>query len=406
MPVPALTPPPAPPPAAVTASPAAGVGSPGEPVGASGSQDAARTGGGRTKTGDSRSDDQVSPGVDWSVEPLQGWHLPLLDDPAFLALQPFLQRSLLLAVPDRLWKLLARRQPLSSRVLVALRAHGRQQQALGLAASRRLNRSGSCWQLEHLRLASTAFEAAGAPGRPLIAAALLREALQRAPGATSWIASAPSLDIERLACLRELGFQPQRTDLLWLWQASGETPAAPLPGDLQWRGLNRRTAPLLWRLEQACTPAPLRQLLDRRIEDLLDHSRGQGLMLVDPSRGEAVAAARWLADHPDGGMEVELSLHPGWSQLLGPLTEQLLRRLASGAVLWLRSEVGDGQRRAWLEQLGAVPQGEIVLMARSVWRRQQGQPARRTSRRLEAVLEQLQPRRRPLPTPCQPVGHR
>ena len=42
-------------------------------------------------------------------------------------------------------------------------------------------------------------------------------------------------------------------------------------------------------------------------------------------------------------------------------------------------------------------------MARSVWRRQEGQPAQRAARRLEAVLEQLQPRRPPLPTP---VGQR
>jgi len=398
VPVPALTPPPAP----GTTSPASGVSAVGEPVLVSPKRE-----GGRSGAGSSKSEGEACPGPhSWSVEPLQGWHLPLLDDPAFLALQPFLQRSLLLALPDRLWKLLARRQPLSSQVLVALRPQGRQQQALGLVASRRFNRSGSCWQLEQLRLASAPLEAVGAPGRRPIAAALLREAIQRARGATSWIASAASLDTERLACLRELGFQPQRTDLLWHWQPSGEAPVADLPGDLQWRGLNRRTAPLLWRLEQACTPAPLRQLLDRRIEDLLDHSRGQGLMLVDPGRGEAVAAARWLADHPDGGLEVELNVHPGWAHLLGPVTEQLLQRLAGGSGLWLRSEVGDGERRAWLERLGAVPQGEIVLMARSVWRRQQGQPARRASRRLEAVLEQLQPRRRPLPTPCQPCGDR
>ena len=41
------------------------------------------------------------------MEPLQGWHLPLLDDPAFLPLQPLLQRTLLLAVPERLITALA-----------------------------------------------------------------------------------------------------------------------------------------------------------------------------------------------------------------------------------------------------------------------------------------------------------
>jgi hypothetical protein len=39
-------------------------------------------------------------------------------------------------------------------------------------------------------------------------------------------------------------------------------------------------------------------------------------------------------------------------------------------------------------------------MARSVWHRQESLPAERAARRLGAVLEQLQPRRRPLPTPA------
>jgi hypothetical protein len=38
-------------------------------------------------------------------------------------------------------------------------------------------------------------------------------------------------------------------------------------------------------------------------------------------------------------------------------------------------------------------------MARSVWRRQEKMPVRLPVRRIEAVLEQLQPGRRPLPTP-------
>ena len=101
---------------------------------------------------------------------------------------------------------------------------------------------------------------------------------------------------------------------------------------------------------------------------------------------------------------MELSLHPGWSHLLGPATELLLRRLADGEeTLWLHSEVGDLARHDWLSRLGAEPQGEQVLMARSVWRRQEGPVTHRAARRLEAVLEQLQPRRRPLPTPIGPM---
>ncbi len=338
----------------------------------------------------------------WTVEPLQGWHLPLLDDPAFLPLQPLLQRCLLLAVPERLITAVAAHRALVPHVLVAWQRDGRgRQQALGLIVSRRLNRSGSCWQVEHLCPALHAPVEPSAPSRQEVCAALLREALLRGQGAASWIAVAASVDNERLAALREQGFQPQRTDRLWRWRGAPNAPLPALPASLQLLPLNRRTAGLHWHLEQACCPAPLRQVLDRRIDDLLDQSHGRGWMLVDPSRSEAVAGARLLADHPGGGSLVELSVHPGWGHLLGAASERLLRELGRGAApLWLLSEVGDAARHAWLASLGAELQGEQVLMARSVWRRQEWQPRQGLARRrLAAVLEQLQPRRQPVPSP-------
>lgn len=344
------------------------------------------------------------------MEPLQGWHLPLLDDPAFLPLQPLLQRSLLLALPEQLLTAVTSRRPLAAQVLVALQRQGlTRQQALGLIVCRRLNRSGTCWQVQHLRLALAASEGAAAdgpaPSRAALAGDLLRQAIGRVKGAASWIATASSLDTSRLATLREQGFQPQRTDRLWRWQLPAAGAAPVPPADLQLRPLNRRTAPLLWHLEQATCPAHLRQLQDRRIEDLLDQSRGQGWMLVDGVRNEAVAGVRLLDEHPGGGQAVELSIHPGWGHLLGPAAESLLHRMGrGGASLWLRCEVGDGDRQLWLQALGAEAHGEEVLMARSVWRRQEGQPAKRAARRIEAVLEQLQPRRRPMPTPTGPLG--
>ncbi len=342
---------------------------------------------------------------DWTVESLQGWHLPLLDDPAFVPLQPLLQRALLLAVPERLISAVAAYRPLVPQVLVAFRRDGRgRQQALGLIVSRRLNRTGSCWQVEHLRLALRASGDPSAPSRQQLSASLLREAILRGRGAASWIAVAASVDDDRLASLREQGFQPQRTDRLWRWSPRADLPSPPVPSTLQLWPLHRRTAPLLWHLEQAGCPAHLRQLLDRRIEDLLDQSQGRGWMLVDPSRREAVAGARLLGEHPAGGHLVEFTLHPGWSHLLGAPTERLLRELTpSGAPLWLLSEVGDGERQAWLASLGAEACGEQVLMARSVWRRHERQPLRSSARRrLAAMLEPFQPRRQPIPSPFTP----
>ena len=85
------------------------------------------------------------------IERLKGWHLPLLNDPSFLPLHPLLQRSLLLAWPDRMLSTIAPRRALAPTVLVAVSTDSlARSQVLGLIAFQRLNRTGSCWQVEHL----------------------------------------------------------------------------------------------------------------------------------------------------------------------------------------------------------------------------------------------------------------
>ncbi len=333
------------------------------------------------------------------LEPLAAWHLPLLGDPAFVPLHPLLQRAVLLQLPERVLQLLRGGQGHAPHVLLARRG----QTPLGLIVSRQVNRSGSCWQVQHLRLAV-------ADQRRDLSKQLLREAILRARNATSWIASSSSLDGDRLAALREQGFQPLRTERLWRWQAppgASGPPPAEAPAEAPLRALNRRTAWALFQLEQAACPAQLRQLLDRSSDDPLDQSRGRGWMVLDGARNQAVAAVRWLGEHPGGGHDLELTVHPAWAHLVGSGTERLLRQaqqtLGSRDPLWLRSDAHDHNLEGWLQQLGAEPCGERVLMARSVWRRQE-MPARahQAVRRIGAVLEQLQPRRRPMPTPLGP----
>ncbi|MFM2080218.1 MAG: hypothetical protein RLZZ219_900 [Cyanobacteriota bacterium] len=340
------------------------------------------------------------------VQPLRGWQLPLLQEPCFLDLLPLLQRSLLLRAPERLLQHLAARPALAPHVLVAYRSP---QQPLGLVVSRRLNRSGSCWELQHLRTSDACLDV-GEAGRLAIEAALVREAIQRTRHAASWIASSSSCDDERLAVLRQQGFQPLRRETLWRWQRGDAGTASlgrgvpiaetALPHELQLRSLNRRTAATMWQLEQAALPAQLRQLLDRRVDDLLDQSEQPSLMLVDSGRNQAVAGARRLHPGSRGLPELELTLHPGWQHLLGEPLRLLLERCAAGSEqLIVRSDALDTERSRWLQSLGMAPEGEQVLMARSVWRRHAPQASQEMTRHLEAVLGQLQPRQRPIPTP-------
>jgi len=338
---------------------------------------------------------QIGPGDPLQVRPLRGWQLPLLQEPCFLDLLPLLQRALLLQAPEQLLHRLTPRPPLAPDVLVAYR---QPQQPLGLVVSQRLNRSGSCWQLQQLRTSESCL-AVGEAGRLAIEAALVRAAIQRSRQAASWMATSASCDHERLAVLRQQGFQPLRRETLWRWQP-GAAADGPLPQELQLRRLNRRTALAMWQLEQAALPAQLRLLLDRRVDDLLDQSDQPSLMLIDVARNQAVAGARRLRPGCHGLPELELSLHPGWQHLLGSPLRLLLEQAAAGAEeLVVRSDGPDSARGHWLQGLGMVPEGEEVLMARSVWRRHVPQRSQEMARRLEAVFGQLQPGQRPVPTP-------
>ncbi|WP_398334822.1 hypothetical protein [Vulcanococcus sp.] len=334
-----------------------------------------------------------------SIQPLKGWHLPLLQDGDYDDLIPLLQRALLLQGPERLLHSLAPRPSLAPDVLVA---HRDPQQPLGVVVSERFNRSGSCWQLQHLRSGAACLQA-GEAGRMAIEAALVRAAIQRSRGAASWIATSASCDSVRLAALRQLGFQPLRRETLWRWEPPAEADQldpSSVPSELQLTRLNRRSASNLWQLEQAVLPAQLRQLLDRSVDDLLDQSEQPSLMLVDANRRQAVAGARRLRLGQRPVVEIELSLHPGWGHLLGAPLQLLLEQAAAGAAqVLVRCDNLDAERAAWLQDLGMAPEGEEVLMARSVWRRHAPQQTQAMAQRLEAVLGQLQPRQRPIPTP-------
>lgn len=341
-----------------------------------------------------RTDRPHGEGGDWIIEPLRGWHLPHLSDPAFQPFLPLLQRSLLLALPEKVLSSLEAPGLRRHRVLVAL-APGHTKTVLGLIISRALNRRRTCWQICHLRLAS---ESLASVSRLDVTAALVRQAIGANQTAASWVARASSLDLTRLTALREAGFQPQLREDLWCWHPpANAAPQEALPSGLQLLPLQPRLLPLLWHLEQATTPAPLRQLLDRRLDDL----RGAGAcwLVIDPSRDQAVASLRHLGLHPHGGHELDLRLHPARGDLQNRLLGLLLARYTRSDVCWLRADRSDLGRRSWLEGMGAQLQGDEVLMARSVWRRQARRDRAHPVGRLEAVMQQLQPRRAPLPTP-------
>ncbi len=329
------------------------------------------------------------------VETLQWRHLPLLGACELAPFQTQLQLLALRDSPEQLLHWLLPKRPPAPLALVARESGG---PICGVLVAVPTNRRGSCWRLDLL-------QCLGAASSPLaIASLLLKEALERAPGAISWMARREISDEIGLAALREQGFQPLQQQQIWLLKELGQVESCEAIAEpLELQPLTGSNGALLLQLELTATPSQLRQLQDLRSEDLLDDAQAGSCLLVDRQRHQAVAGARLLRRRwgatTELATELELSLHPGWRQLLGPPLGLLLRQAAAQALpVSIRCDSRNAQGLAWLEQQGAEAISEELVLARSLWRRQElVQAPGLASRTLERIVGQWQPGQRPLP---------
>ena len=324
------------------------------------------------------------------LQPLGLHHLALLQAAHWQPLRPRLQQLLLRHWPQRLNNWLNQAASPPPVAMVALHPSG---SLAGLLVAEPCNRRGTCWRIDELLLEDDL------QSRTDTTILLIREVIQRVPGALSWIARAGSNDSPVLAALREQGFQTLQQQQVWRLSNAEHLQRCPqMPGQLKLEELNSTNSALLLQLELSATPSLLRQMQDLRREDLLDHAKSGSLLLVDTQRHQAVAAARLLNRSSSDGLEVELSLHPAWSQLMGPpLAELLTQSCDPHWPINLRCDVRNEAGMAWLESQGAEALQEELVLARSLWRRQEtpavGELATRT---LERLVGQLQPGR-PVP---------
>lgn len=328
------------------------------------------------------------------VEPLHAAHLPRLQAGESSALLPRLQTLLLqglIARAESLFPVLPWiRQP---RALVALESD----QLRALVELRPHNRQGTCW-----RLAIEDISTPSQHSRAQVLSTLLKESLLGAhPRSRSWVIRCPSQDRDQIEVLRELGFQPLRRTRLW---SRASTPS-PMPTELGdgciWSPLNRRSAPLLWPLEQASASSHQRQIVDRRCNDLLDQcGAGSGVLLGKGDNGPIALAGLLRIDRGPDGARCELVRDLAWDERLNRALPAVLDRLQREQPdLKLLCNEEDRPLNALLERAGWNSIGEELLLGRSLWRRQIQPRQRPNSLQLESVLGRLQPQRPPLPTP-------
>jgi hypothetical protein len=342
-----------------------------------------------------------SSGSSLRVEPLRAAHLHGLQTEGLGDRLPRFQRLLLRSLVARLDGLWPgdpiTRQP---RVLVALE----QGILRALVQVRPYNRQGSCWLLSLEELS---------PGHRLGRRQLLKALLQQALLGTdvhsrSWVIRCVSTCDEQLDVLRELGFQPLKTQRIWRpGNADASQPAAlprtpaPLPPSCQWSPLNRRTASLLWPLEQAACSSHLRQIIDRRCADLLDQSgRHTGVLLCDSGEGIVAIAGLVRQGLADGSFGLELLRDVAWDERLGQALPTLLHQLLTQrSAVALVTDQADSALTQLLTTGGWDPVREELLFGRSLWRQHGRNRAVPLTHPLDTMLGRLQPQHPPLPTP-------
>ena len=327
------------------------------------------------------------------IEPLNPAHLAqwVQDAPIdqLSRFQGFLIGEWLSRVEQRFPDLLPSRSP---RCLMALAGD----RPVASVVARPFNRRGSCWILHLPELLGPLDD----HRQRTIQQSLLQQALQSwTAQICSWVIRCPATDADAIALLRELGFQPLRPYQCWCPPGAGVDPNStdPLPGGLRWAALNRRTAQLLWPIEQGGSHSHLRQITDRHWLDLLDRNGpGCGVLMA----GDAVlAGCIRLPDAGEAGL-LELMRDVAWDPRLDQALPQVLNGiLQRGRPRGLLTAFDDAPLSRILEAEGWTRGDEQLLLGRSMWRRQSPQRNLQLTRSLDQVLGRLRPQGTPLPTP-------
>lgn len=327
------------------------------------------------------------------IEPLNPAHLTQWVQDAPLdqlsRFQGFLIGEWLSRVEQRFPDLLPSRSP---RCLMALDG----ERPLASVVARPFNRRGSCWILQLPELLGPVDD----HSHRTIQQALLQQALQSwTAQICSWVIRCPATDADAITLLRELGFQPLRPYQCWLPPTTDaeQTSSDQLPEGLCWAALNRRTAQLLWPIEQGGSHSHLRQITDRHWLDLLDRKGpGCGVLMAGDT---VLAGCIRLPDAGEAG-RLELTRDVAWDPRLDQALPHVLNGIIrQGRPSGLLTAFDDAPLCRSLEAVGWTRGEEQLLLGRSMWRRQSPQRNLQLTRSLDQVLGRLRPQGTPLPSP-------
>lgn len=301
------------------------------------------------------------------------------------------------------------------------------QQIFGLIQVSPLNSTGSTWRVERVMIDKTLPQLETAVSQKAIGSQLLRYCLENIWEARTWILEVDINDKNHLAFYRESGFQPLAQMTYWRLHSEAinklaqQTPDVPnlLP-------VSNADAPLLYQLDCVSMPPLLRQVFDRHIHDFktniiektinkifywlnkVDFVEGY---IFEPQRKAAIGYFQ-LDSCTKGSCSynAKLTVNPAYTWLYHELLVQMAQiaqkyaeknsHQQDGSVspsLELVSADYQSEREEYLNNIGAFPVENTLLMSRSVWHKiRETKPLE--GLQLSDVLQGLKPARTPIPS--------
>lgn len=250
-----------------------------------------------------------------------------------------------------------------------------------------------------------------------IASALLRHCLETIWRARLWLVELDVNDKLGIGLYRTNGFQPLAQKTYWSLPAPLLTTLSERPVNLpNLRPVSNADASLLYQLDTVSMPPLVRQAYDRHVADFRT-GLAEGTVLgikrlmaqqeivrgyvFEPQRKAAIGYFN-LCVSKDGSEphSAHLTVHPAYTWLYPELLSQMAQ-LVQGypeQSLELASSDYETERETYLNQTGAVPERQTVMMFRSVWHKmRESKSVSLESLQLADVLQGLQPSRKPVP---------
>ncbi len=334
------------------------------------------------------------------VELLNASHLskiPLRKRATYLPLlQLMLVRSFLAQAEEKLHQLISKRQP---KCLVAFE----DQNLIAFCLIEPYNLRGTCWTISPPDVIDEESDIS----HKNISYALIHKALSyKNNSANSWIIKCSTNQLEQLAASRELGFQPLKLFNSWSLPTKANKLNESikkhiLPSGLEWQRITRSNANLLWPLEKSQGSVHLRQILDRQLNDLVNHNKyGEGVLLSTKENSKVAIAGLINRSNLQNRIVLEMLTDTTWDIRVGDAIPFIINEMYKlNKSVSIETSSRDEELTESIAQFGCIRNEEQILLGRSLWRRQTSGKLIQGAKSLESMLEGLKPQQPPLPTP-------